>query len=456
MNVVLITLDSLRADFVGAYGNDWIHTPNLDQFARQGALFKKAYPESLPTIPARRALYTGRRCFPFRDWSFNQAWQVPGWAPLPDDHETLAETLVGRGYTSCLVTDVFHIFRPKMNYHRGFTEFHFIRGQECDRLCCGRPYNETSVEKFLTSRMDKNSRRSRELDMYLKNTAFRRSEEDFFPAKVFKKAAKWLEENYKTENTFLCIDCFDPHEPWDPPQYYRDMYDPGYEGVEVLMPEYVEDYTTYLTDDQLKHMRALYAAEVTMVDHWLGYFLARLKVLGLEEKTLVVISSDHGHPLGENGITGKHEKAMLPSLLHILMAVRHPEGLGKGCVNDSLTYNVDLYPTIFECLGLEVPEWTEGKSLVSLMEGREKKLRDYVTSLFKNYAWVNNGDYSLIARVNKSEFQLFDNHSDPENHTDIAAGNAQICEELYGLLEKDGGGPLPYFDVIPLDEKIHP
>ena len=456
MNLVFITIDSLRADFVGAYGNDWVQTPNLDQFAQQGTLFKKAYPESLPTIPARRALFTGRRCYPFRDWKYDPAWQVPGWVPLPDQHETLAETLGSHGYLSCMVTDVFHIYRPKMNYHRGFSEFHFIRGQECDRLHTGATHNDTSVDKYMTDRMDKNTRRPRELAMYLRNVSFRQSEEDYFPALVFRKASQWLEQNYKTENFFLYIDCFDPHEPWDPPQYYRDLYNPGYQGVEVIMPEYVEDYSDYLTDEELKHMRALYAAEVTMVDQWLGHFLNKLKIMGLEKNTLVVINSDHGHPLGENKITGKHEKAMLPSLLHIYQAVRHPKGSGNGRSVDSFVYNHDLYPTVFECLGLPVPDWAEGNSLVPLMDGSKDRLRDYVTTIFKNYAWANNGDYSLMARVNKSDFQLFDNNSDPGNHRNIAADNPQICEKLYALLEKDAKGPLPYFDVIPLDEKIHP
>ncbi len=107
-------------------------------------------------------------------------------------------------------------------------------------------------------------KRMTELGRYLQNNEYRRTtEEEYLSPQVFRAANAWLEKNHQAEKFFLCVDCFDPHEPWDPPQYYRDLYDPGYQGIEVIMPLYHAKASDYLTEAQLKHMRALYAAEVT-------------------------------------------------------------------------------------------------------------------------------------------------------------------------------------------------
>ncbi|UCG64742.1 MAG: sulfatase-like hydrolase/transferase, partial [Deltaproteobacteria bacterium] len=136
MNVILIVLDSLRADHVGCYGNTWIKTPNLDAFAEESALFERCFPESLPTVPARRAIVTGNRLFPFREWQPDprkgKAFAVPGWEPLRDTDTTLSEILLEAGYRTAFITDTFHVFKPSMNFHRGFDEWRWVRGQEGD------------------------------------------------------------------------------------------------------------------------------------------------------------------------------------------------------------------------------------------------------------------------------------------------------------------------------------
>lgn len=121
MNLIVILPDSLRADDVGCYGNQWINTPNIDKLARESILFEQVYPEGLPTIPLRTALFTGRYTFSFR-----------GWQPLEKTDVTLAETLKENGYVCSLITDTYHFFEPGMNFHRAFHCFRWIRGQERD------------------------------------------------------------------------------------------------------------------------------------------------------------------------------------------------------------------------------------------------------------------------------------------------------------------------------------
>ena len=128
MNTVLIIIDSLRQDHVGAYGNEWIQTPNLDAFARESVRFTRCYPESLPTLPVRRALHTGMRTFPFhghRDYRGEFAG-APGWGPIPEEQETVAELLSAAGYRTALITECYHHFKPSKNFHRGFAQWEWV------------------------------------------------------------------------------------------------------------------------------------------------------------------------------------------------------------------------------------------------------------------------------------------------------------------------------------------
>ena len=127
MNVILVILDSLRRDHVGAYGNDQMSRPTLDALAMEGLRFSRAHPEAMPTIPARRAIHTGFRTWPTRAPAY-------GWKPIPEEQPTLAEILKGQGYRTLLITDTYHEFvPPSTNFDRGFDVFRTIRGQAKDR-----------------------------------------------------------------------------------------------------------------------------------------------------------------------------------------------------------------------------------------------------------------------------------------------------------------------------------
>lgn len=154
MNVIVVMLDSLRADHLGCYGNDWIETPNIDKLAKESVLFENAYAEGLPTIPVRIALFTGQYTLPFR------AWQ-----PLSRYDLTAAEILREHGYTSALITDTYHLFKPNMNFHRGFNVFRWIRGQEADAYKSAP--SRLNIEDYMKPAM-KGSGTERLLRQYLK------------------------------------------------------------------------------------------------------------------------------------------------------------------------------------------------------------------------------------------------------------------------------------------------
>jgi arylsulfatase A-like enzyme len=135
-NVVLVIVDSVRRDHVGAYGNGWIRTPNLDALAKESLRFSRPYPESIPTLCARRAIHTGTRTWPFENWRPAKGDDIIlwGWQPIPNDQTTLAESLRRNGYGTYFVTDNLQQYKASMNFHRGFDAFDFIRGQTTDHF----------------------------------------------------------------------------------------------------------------------------------------------------------------------------------------------------------------------------------------------------------------------------------------------------------------------------------
>jgi arylsulfatase A-like enzyme len=426
MNVILIILDSLRKDHVGAYGNDQMRTPTLDALAEESLLFTRAYPDAMPTIPARRAIHTGMRTLPFK----------AQWAPIPQEQPTLAEILKKEGYHTALVTDTHPQFF--MNFQRGFDVYRKIRGQERDPYRDASSISEEEIRKRYLILGEGHKARQ-----YLANVqGQRKTEEDWFAPKVFLQAMEMLEGARWREPFFLVVDCYDPHEPWDPPEKYTRLYDPdGYEGKEPLNDNYGKD--DYLTDRQLLRMRALYSAEVTMADHWLGNFVQRAHELGVMENTLLILLSDHGHALGEHGYTGKPAYALWPELTDIVFLLRHPEGKAARQASDYYASTHDVAPTILSLLGIEPPEPMEGQDLSVLLDGKEPRTRHHFTSGYSRYVWSRDEEYVMFSRNDGTEARLYDVRTDPQQTRDLADEEPETVEKMFEeYVLEDAGGSL--------------
>jgi arylsulfatase A-like enzyme len=439
INVVLIILDSLRKDHLGAYGNPWIKTPSLDALAKEGLRFTKAYPESLPTLCARRAIHTGLRTWPFRDWDppkGDNVWRY-GWQPIPREQTTLAEILRKRGYQTVFVTDTLHQFKPSYNFHRGFDVFDFIRGQTRDRY---RPPWTHSREKMKKTLVEVRGA----MLQYSANTAGRKTEEDWSAPQVFTSASGLIEAASGAGPFFMVVDGYDPHEPWDPPQGYVDLYDNDYHGGEPYTPR--EGSSDYLTERQLERMRALYAAEVTMADRWLGRFLEKVDDLGLFENTLILLLSDHGHALGEHGIVGKPVQALWPELTDIVFLIRHPEGKGAGTTSDYYASTHDVAPTILVMLGIESPAQMDGRDLSVIFEGVEPEARDHFSLGYHNFVWTRDDAYVYFSRNDGAKAKLYDVRADPDMKNDRAKDRLKVAKRMFeDYILRDAGGPLPRY-----------
>jgi len=381
MNVIVIMTDSMRVDHLGCYGNTWIKNPNIDKLASEGTVFERAYSEGLPTMPARTALFTGRYTFPFR-----------GWQPV-DSTDILLSEVVSSIHTTALIGDEMPRFT---GFSRGFDYVERVR-------------STGGVKVDISHYHEKNGFRGQYV--------IEKSSEEYAVAQVVKAGIKWLESRNNEENWFLWLDCFDPHEPWNPPPPYDKMYtDPRYTGLKIIVPDIGErsrrGEASYFTEDETRHIRALYAGVVTLVDEWLGVFLNRVKDLGFWENTLIIYLSDHGEPLGEHGIIRKTRPWPYEELSHIPLIIRHPEGIGKGKRVDAFVDTTDIMPTILDFLrilesgipeGVPMPQirrvkplTMHGHSLLPLLSGEIERVRDYAYSGYYKSSWsIRNEQYSF-------------------------------------------------------------
>jgi arylsulfatase A-like enzyme len=445
MNVILVILDSLRKDHVGAYGSDRVKTPSLDALAKESLRFTRPYPESIPTLCARRAIHTGIRTWPFRNWHppKGEDFMPAGWQPIPEEQTTLSEILdLRQDFNTVLISDTQHLFKASMNFHRGFRVFDWIRGQERDEY---RPTMRVSQEKVDHLVVPGNSESMVDkVRQYVANTQNRKGEEDWFAPKVFTMASDFLKTADKGQPFFLVVDSFDPHEPWDPPDKYVNLYDEGYKGPEPIVPEYSD--TSWISDRELERMRALYSGEVTMMDHWFGRFVETLDSSDFADETLLVVLSDHGVALGEHNDTGKPFWALYPELTDIVFMMRHPEGKGAGKTSDFYASTHDVAPTILGFLGVEPEQPMDGKDLSVIFDGGQPQERNHFTLGYDEYVWARDDDYVMVSRNDRSQAKLFDVREDPNMDEDVAANNPDVVKRMFDdYVLKDAGGPLPRY-----------
>lgn len=381
MNVICLLSDTLRRDYVNAYGGSRVDTPNLDRFAGKCHVFEHSYMSSYPCMPARQDLWTGKFNFLRR-----------GWSPLEYTDIDLATRLRENNKRTFLVTDHYHLWQPGAgNYHFSFHGVEFIRGQENDN-CITDPepdIRRPASEDKLNPNWEK----------YARNTQEMIDEETYFTPKVFRAAIDCLTKNRNRDDVFLMIDLFDPHEPFDPPQSYVDRYDPGYEGESVIWPRYgpAQRYS----EQELAHMRALYSGEISLMDAWFGRMLDKLEQLGMLDNTMIVMTSDHGFLFGEHDWVGKHSRTLYNHICHTPLLVYHPEHPGKR--QEALVQMADLYPTILEAMEVDVPEGVQGKSVLPFITDSSSESDEYrCFGVFGGSVYVTDGKWTYVRRPQRS------------------------------------------------------
>ena len=422
MNFIVIIADTLRRDHLGCYGSEWIHTPHIDRLAGRAMVFDRAYAASFPTGPHRKDLHTGRFSFTYSPWS-----------ALDPKEVTLAACLSRAGYVTMLLGDT-----PALHggYANGFTGYEILRGQATD------PWHTDKVAFRLAADIRKLRGPKSRVAHYFQNTNRWRTEQDTFVATAMRRAVEWLEYNYQHEKFFLCVDVFDPHEPWLAPRWYVERYDPGYKGQEVFSPAYRT--AGFMTEAELRHMRALYAAEVTLVDRWIGHLLETVEQMGLFDNTVVCVTTDHGFYHGDHGLVGKVDLRgdytrwpLYEEMVHIPMVLRAP-GVRPGRCS-AFVQPPDIMPTILDVAGIPVPKTVQGKSLRPLVERKARAHRPWALSSWtlvqdrevRPPSTLTTREWAFIHGGDEAEHALYHLPSDPGQKKNLFARRRGAAERLH-------------------------
>lgn len=338
----MIMYDSLNKRYLSPYGNTWVKTPNFERLAHHTAVFDNFYAGSLPCMPARRELHTGRLNFLHR-----------GWSPCEPFDESMPQILAQNGIYSHLITDHCHYWQDGgANYQNRFASFSFVRGQEGDRWA-------TNVGNFdgTPRTQDKANRK------------WMPEEKDHFHVRCFEEGKKFLMDHKDQDSWYLQLEYFDPHEPFFVPERFKKMYTDL--PTDVDWPQY---RPVQPGEEDALHQQILnYAALVTMCDEYLGRILDLFDEYDLWKDTMLIVNTDHGYFLGEKGFVGKNympvydEIGNLPFFIH---DPRFPDA--DGTRRSVLAQTIDIPSTILEWFGKEKGAHMLGTSLASAVDSNQK------------------------------------------------------------------------------------
>ena len=458
-NALLIMTSNTRYDFVGAFDDtdEMAETPNLDSLAEESLRFQHGVAESMPTVPARRALLTGVRSFPFRDWTrTSQMPGEPGWNAIRDHYQPIVtDVMRAHGVTTAYATDNPFLVGPHFaNFRETVDEFAGQLSQASWRDY-NRPYTRAAprsqVSEYLLPALegtDEERRLRRYVDWNRRN---RGGEDDYSTARVGRDAVTLLGELKERQPFFLGVDFFDASEPFDPPEGYLGRFG-GRGGSPLPIQPFETPYGRVedldLDEAAIERVRQLYAAEVTFVDAWIGRVLNALDAQGLAGNTMVVFLSDHGISLGERGIVGRFSERAYEELYRIPYMIRHPNGRLAGEERRWFASTHDVAPTLLGYMGITRPGRMQGEDLTCYFEAEEAKppSRRYFTTGFGESIMVGTEDWMLATDGRGSNKRLYERDEDEGQEENVLNEHPFIEERLAEAIVVACGGTIPVFD----------
>lgn len=408
-------MDSLNREYLEAYNSEThVKSPNITQFSSEAHVFNNYYIGSAPCVPARRDLLTGRMNFLER-----------GWGPIEAYDKTINQCLKEHNIFSHIVTDHCHYMdRGGENYLQEYNTWDYIRGQEYD------PW----VSKVTPPPIDEHL--GTIFTQYELNRTKFVKEEDYPTPRTFEAACKWLEENKDEDDFLLQVEVFDPHEPFDTPQKFVDLYDDHYDG-----PRY--DCSSYHEVDEpeeaIKHLQKKYSASVTMTDKWFGKFIDKVKDLGIYDDTMIILLTDHGHLLGEHGFTGKNYMHAYNRLTNIPLIVRMPGTDNSGGRHNDLAQLIDVSATLLDYFHVDKPKTMQGESLLPILKSKGKLSHKADDAESKHELQVGSNKENEITSKGTKLDGNNENHKDINKVADSLNSEKEI---IYGWF----GGTVNIFD----------
>ncbi len=375
--VLLISIDTLRADFLGCYNSERQVSPFIDQFASENILLENATSQGPSTAISHKSIL---------------------YSVYPAIHKTTKDTVPDETMRSPL-----EILQSK-----GFKTAAFVGGGQLSR-------------KFGFARG---------FDSYWEAAGTRKRGKGKYNLQFIEdQAVDWLNQNYR-ENFFLFVHTYEVHCPYNPPDDYVRKYASWYQGDIDPNGKCGDNYYNErtLTADDIRYLRDLYSGSVNFVDEFIGRLLNRLKSLGIYDQTMIVLLADHGESLGERGYIGHNFPYEIQ--LHIPVILRIP-GMDTARVRGPVMA-VDVMPTVFEVLGLGRLFPFQGRNLIPVIQGKSNIEEDRVLiAEQKDRIRVRKGEWSCVfSRTNPPKDELYNVKDDPEQSNDLASSNPEKVKEL--------------------------
>lgn len=376
MRAIMVMFDSLNRRFLEPYGCDFTQTPNFRRLAERTACFDRFYVGSLPCMPARRDLQTGRYSFLHRSWG-----------PMEPFDNSVPRILKENGIFSRLVSDHGHYWEDGgATYHTMYSSWDCVRGQEAD------PWSERSDDPEIPEHVP-TMREFTHPDWWKTNWCNRERlrKKKIWPQNlVFDQGLEFLEENHEKENWFLQIETFDPHEPFDVPEEFEKMYADDYDGPHFDWPPYAP---VTETREQVDHIRKRYAALLTMCDRNLGRVLDIMDKHDMWKDTMLIVNTDHGFMLGEKDWWAKSVMPCYNELANTPFFLWDPRVGASNVRRQALCQTIDIPATLLQFFGLPLPEEMVGHPLRQVLED-DKPVREWALFGFHgSFVNITNGRY---------------------------------------------------------------
>jgi len=382
MKTVLILFDSLNRHALGPYGGTVVPTPNFDRLAKRSATFEQHHVGSMPCMPARRDLLTGRMSFLHRSWG-----------PVEPFDVTFPEVLSReKGVYSHFVTDHFHYWEDGgATYHNRYDSYEFFRGQEGDRwkgeVAPDWDRLETAYDAGQISRKARSYKRHNVI-----NRDYIRDEGDHPTFRVFEAGVEFIERNRTTDDWYLQIETFAPHEPFVAPDRFREAFATGREGGVLDWPDYGQSERP---DADKAELRANYHAAVAMCDEMLGRVLDVFDREDLWADTALIVSTDHGFLLGEHDLWAKNRMTLYKEIANIPLFIHDPRQRdADGTRVSGLSQTPDLGATIVDLHGARRPDRMCAPSLLPMLSGEASPHEAVLFGYFGGAVNVTDGRYS--------------------------------------------------------------
>ncbi len=378
MKAVMLMFDTLRRDKLPNYNLKIEEMPNFKRLEEHSVKFENFYAGSLPCMPARRELHTGRLNFLHRSWS-----------PIEPFDDSIFEMMKSNNIYSHLITDHQHYWEDGgATYHNRYSSYEFVRGQEGDLWKADLGYKEhCNLEKYKIAEPG----RANMVYHDEVNRSYMYREEDFPQARCIKLGMEFLDRNHNCDNWFLQIENFDPHEPFYVPDRFKKMVDENLIGNEDDWPEY-NSTIDINNPEKVERWKKNYKALMYMCDEYLGKILDKFDEYDLWKDTMLIVNTDHGFLFGEKEWSGKSVMPVYNELAHTPFFIWDPNLGYKNETREELAQTQDIALTLLKHFNIERTKDMTGRPIQNILNG-EKNHETLIFGYFGAHVSITDGRY---------------------------------------------------------------